>query len=74
MKKVILSFILMITAQTIFAQKDADLIIGTWQTGSGNARVEIYKNANIINPESTNPLDFHKDVFDDEDVIILPSK
>jgi uncharacterized protein (DUF2147 family) len=46
MKKVILSFILMITAQTIFAQKDADLIIGTWQTGSGNARVEIYKNAN----------------------------
>lgn len=46
MKKVILFFILMISAQSIFAQKDADLIIGTWQTGSGNARVEIYKNAN----------------------------
>ena len=36
----------MISAQSIFAQKDADFIIGTWQTGSGNARVEIYKNAN----------------------------
>lgn len=46
MKKVILFFILMISTQSIFAQKDADLIMGTWQTGSGNARVEIYKNAN----------------------------
>lgn len=46
MKKVILFVMLMITANSIFAQKDADLIIGTWQTGSGNARVEIYKNAN----------------------------
>ena len=46
MKKVFLFIMLMISAQSIFAQKDADLIIGTWQTGSGNARVEIYKNAN----------------------------
>jgi uncharacterized protein (DUF2147 family) len=46
MKKVILFFILMISAQSIFAQKDGDLILGTWQTGSGNARVEIYKNVN----------------------------
>ena len=45
MKKIILLFILIIAAQSVFAQKDADLILGTWQTGSGNARVEIYKNA-----------------------------
>jgi len=37
---------LILTSQSIFGQKEADLIIGTWQTGSGNARVEIYKNAN----------------------------
>ena len=48
MKNMILFCILMISTSSIFGQKDADLIIGTWQTGSGNARVEIYKNANVF--------------------------
>ena len=44
MKKLILAFSLLIITQSIFGQKEADIILGTWQTGSGNARVEIYKN------------------------------
>ena len=30
----------------IQAQQNADLVLGTWLTGSGNAKVEIYKNGN----------------------------
>jgi uncharacterized protein (DUF2147 family) len=44
MKKLLFLFILALTTHSVFAQKDADLILGTWLTGSGNARVEIYKN------------------------------
>lgn len=44
MKKLLFLFILALTTQSVFAQKEADQIIGTWLTGSGNARVEIYKN------------------------------
>lgn len=46
MKQLILSFTLCTLSSILFAQKDAALILGTWQTGTGNARVEIYKNAN----------------------------
>lgn len=46
MKKIFITVISFILFQSVFAQKNADQIIGTWQTGSGNARVEIYKNAN----------------------------
>ena len=46
MKKQLFLFLFLLTSTSLFAQKDADQIVGTWQTGSGNARVEIYKNAN----------------------------
>ena len=46
MKKALFLFALIISTQSLFAQKDADQILGTWLTGTGNARVEIYKNAN----------------------------
>jgi uncharacterized protein (DUF2147 family) len=46
MKKLLFLFVLIISTQSLFAQKDGDQILGTWLTGSGNARVEIYKNAN----------------------------
>jgi uncharacterized protein (DUF2147 family) len=46
MKKQLFIFLFLLTSTSLFAQKDADQILGTWQTGSGNARVEIYKNAN----------------------------
>lgn len=43
----ILSFIIaLFICNTLLAQKDADAIIGKWQTGTGNAHVEIYKNGN----------------------------
>ena len=35
-----------ICCNSLFAQNDADQIIGKWLTGSGNAHVEIYKNGN----------------------------
>jgi uncharacterized protein (DUF2147 family) len=46
MKYKILVLLTFCFSSSIYAQKDADLILGNWQTGSGNARVEIYKNAN----------------------------
>ena len=46
MKYLILLNLLFACSQSINAQKNADQIIGTWQTGAGNAKVEIYKNAN----------------------------
>lgn len=66
MRRIILLLSLLFTSNLIFGQKDAELIIGTWQTGSGNARVEIYKNANTyqgkiiwlsepIDPETNKP-------------------
>lgn len=44
MKKLIFLFTLIFFTQSLFAQKDADKILGTWLTSHGNARVEIYKN------------------------------
>jgi uncharacterized protein (DUF2147 family) len=44
MKKWFIFFALIINTQSLFAQKEADLILGTWLTGSGNAKIEIYKN------------------------------
>jgi uncharacterized protein (DUF2147 family) len=46
MKKILFLAASILISHTIFAQKNADQILGTWLTGSGNARVEIYKNAN----------------------------
>ena len=46
MKKLLFLCTLVLTTQSLLAQKDADQILGTWLTGSGNARVEIYKNSN----------------------------
>ncbi len=45
MKNILLLAASILITQTISAQKNADQILGTWLTGSGNARVEIYKNA-----------------------------
>lgn len=45
MKKWFIFFALIITTQSLFAQKEADLILGTWLTGSGQAKIEIYKNS-----------------------------
>jgi uncharacterized protein (DUF2147 family) len=44
MKKWFLFFSLIITTQSLFAQQDPNLIMGTWLTGSGQAKIEIYKN------------------------------
>lgn len=44
MKRFCLLFITLVTSISIYAQKDADAILGKWQTGTGNAHVEIYKN------------------------------
>lgn len=44
MKKWFLFFSLIITTQTLLAQQDPNLIMGTWLTGSGQAKIEIYKN------------------------------
>jgi uncharacterized protein (DUF2147 family) len=44
MKKILLVSILIIASQSLFAQQDANLILGTWLTGSGNGKIEIYKN------------------------------
>ena len=46
MKKLLFLFTFILATQSLLAQKNADQIVGTWLTGSGNARVEIYKNAN----------------------------
>ncbi len=46
MKNILFLAASILISHTIFAQKNADQILGTWLTGSGNARVEIYKNAN----------------------------
>ena len=46
MKKLFSFVMVIIISQSIFAQTNSDQILGTWQTGSGNARVEIYKNTN----------------------------
>ena len=46
MKKALFLLALILSTQSLFAQKDADQILGTWLTGTGTARVEIYKNAN----------------------------
>ena len=32
----------MILSQVVFSQTDANLVLGTWLTGSGNAKIEIY--------------------------------
>ena len=45
MKNILLIAASIFISQSLFAQKNADQILGTWLTGSGNARVEIYKNA-----------------------------
>jgi uncharacterized protein (DUF2147 family) len=45
MKKLLYLLMFILSIQSVHAQKDAELILGTWLTGSGNARVEIYKNA-----------------------------
>ena len=66
MKKLYFLIITLICFQSIHAQKNADLILGKWQTGSGNAHVEIYKNGNTyqgkivwlsepIDPETKKP-------------------
>lgn len=66
MKKLYFLIITLICFQSIHAQKNADLILGNWQTGSGNAHVEIYKNGNTyqgkivwlsepIDPETKKP-------------------
>ncbi len=44
MNKLFALSVLLLLNYSIEAQSNADLILGTWQTGSGNARVEIYKN------------------------------
>jgi uncharacterized protein (DUF2147 family) len=46
MKKILFLAASILISHTIFAQKNADQILGIWLTGSGNAKVEIYKNAN----------------------------
>lgn len=46
MKKLLFILTILISSNVVFAQKDADLILGKWQTGTGNAHVEIYKNGN----------------------------
>lgn len=46
MKKLLFVLTILISSNAVFAQKDADLILGKWQTGTGNAHVEIYKNGN----------------------------
>jgi uncharacterized protein (DUF2147 family) len=45
MKNILLIAASIFISQSLFAQKNADQILGSWLTGSGNARVEIYKNA-----------------------------
>ncbi len=45
MKNILLIAASIFISQSLFAQKNPDQILGTWLTGSGNARVEIYKNA-----------------------------
>lgn len=44
MNKILTLTIGFLLSQTLFAQNNADQILGTWLTGSGNAKVEIYKN------------------------------
>lgn len=44
MKNILLIAATIFISQSLYAQKNADQVLGTWQTGSGNARVEIYKN------------------------------
>ena len=44
MKKWFIFFALIISTQSLFAQNDANQIIGTWLTGSGQGKIEIYKN------------------------------
>lgn len=46
MKKWSFLVLTFICCNSLFAQNDADQIIGKWLTGSGNAHVEIYKNGN----------------------------
>lgn len=46
MKRILVLLIALFTSNALIAQKDADQIIGKWQTGTGNAHVEIYKNGN----------------------------
>ncbi len=44
MKKILFIAASLFISQSIIAQQNADQILGTWITGSGNAKVEIYKN------------------------------
>jgi uncharacterized protein (DUF2147 family) len=46
MKRLLFILTILISSNAVFAQKDPDQIIGKWQTGTGNAHVEIYKNGN----------------------------
>ncbi len=46
MKKLALLLTLVISSQFLFAQNDANLVLGIWLTGSGNGKIEVYKNGN----------------------------
>ncbi|MBX2961151.1 MAG: DUF2147 domain-containing protein [Cyclobacteriaceae bacterium] len=43
MKKSVLFLMILFTGLNLFAQADADAILGVWETGSGKARVKIDK-------------------------------
>lgn len=44
MKKLFALSLLLFVSTFTFAQNDANMILGTWLTGSGNGKIEIYKN------------------------------
>ena len=45
-KYLLFTLLTIVCSNALYAQKNADNIIGKWLTGSGNAHVEIYKNGN----------------------------
>lgn len=45
-KYLLFTLLTIVCSNALYAQKNADNIIGKWITGSGNAHVEIYKNGN----------------------------
>ncbi|WP_306429637.1 hypothetical protein [Sphingobacterium sp. E70] len=51
MKKIMMSFIMLLATVTLFAQTDP--IIGKWENPSGEGRVEIYKKETNFSVNST---------------------
>ena len=48
MKKIIIAVFALLSVHVAKSQKASDQIMGIWKTGTGNAHVEIYKNANTF--------------------------